>query len=1113
MVSGIFCWGQPLASGSWVKFSVTSDGIYKIDYSLLQKAGINPDKTNPQNIQLFMNGNGMLPQPNNAPRQSQLKEIAIFVQGEADATFNSGDYILFFGQGPDAHYFDTLKNMFYYENNLYSDKNYYFLTVGTSPGKRLQTSGNQIGNFPVVNQFDDFGYYETDQYNILSSGREWFGEQFNSNASITIQFNLPGIIANSPIKFVSDVMAQSYTFDSSFKIYFNNVQILDQDIALIPNTEYAIKGDEVADTLAIDPSTVAAVSQPLQNIEYQYVKASSGTSIGYLNYFIFSLKRTLALYDNQTIFTSSQSLSNAVSTFQINALPQGGLIWDVTDPFGALTQSYSFTTNQSSFSVSTNSLKTFVAFTLNAIPAPTFESSVPNQNLSALPTPNLLIITYPDFQSQAQRLASYRESNYNISVQTVTPQQIYNEYSGGKQDVTALRDFVRDVYSRGPGVLTNLLFFGRCSYDYKNRVPNNTNFVPTYESRDSLDPLETYSSDDYFAFLQPTEGEWPENPAIDYSMDIGVGRISVVSLQEATDVVNKLIDYETNGQRFGPWRTDILFVADDGDDNLHQSSADQLATNIDNNYPQFITKKIYLDQYKQIDEFLGQFSPETNAAIDRALTEGVAIVNYTGHGDELQWAQEDILDEALVESLKNGPMYPLFVTATCAFGRHDDPFQISSGERVLLQPYGGGIGLVSAARPVNSSSNYQLNQAFYNALFVKSNGAYRDLGSIFRDTKNNSLNGVANRNYSLIGDPSTHLAFPKNQVVVDQLSTMNSSDTLEALSSAVVKGEVQQAGVKQTNFNGEADITVFDQPASFTTLGNENPPFSYFQWSNALFRGKATVAGGTFQFEFTVPVNLETTIGQGKIELYANNGQGDASGVLNTSVGEASTSFPPDNTPPNIQLFMGDTTFVNGGIASPNTTLVVKLYDAHGIGISGFGNANNMTAVLDDSISNIINDFYTSDINDYTRGKALFPYMNLQKGKHTIVVDASDTYGNRTSSTINFVVTEGNLVISEFYNYPNPFSASTKTIFGFAHNRPGEDLDVELTITDLTGQVVDTQQYTVLASYTVVTLAQWDGTTVNGNKLSNGVYLGKLSVRSLLDGSKNQQFTKLIIVN
>jgi len=1087
--------------------------MYKIDYSTLIKAGFNPDQLDPRRLQLYAAGNGMLPQSNSAHRMNRLQQLAIFVQGENDGKFDKEDYILFWGEGPDVHAFNTSKQLFDYKNNLYSDKNFYFLTAGAQEGKRTQAAQNQAGIFPVINTYDDFGYYESDQYNVLKSGRDWFGEQFDAKTEITVRFNLDGVSANTPIKMVSATMAQAHASSSSFKVFFNNVSVAEQTLSPVPNSQYGIKGMEAHDTITFNSDGVLASGSTTQDIKYQYTKAASGVSVGYLNYFLFSLKRALTFSGNQTTFLASQSLSNPVSTFQVASMPQNGLIWDVTDPFQTKVQSFALEQSQAAFSVSTDTLRKFVSFTPDKLSAPGLESVVANQNLLGFSEPGLLIVTHPNFKSEAERLAAHRRSHNQITVEVVTTEEIYNEFSGGKKDVTAIRDFVGYLYSMG-GTLDNLLLFGRSSYDYKDRVPGNTNFVPTYESRNSLDPLATYSSDDYFAFLGPNEGEWSEDPAENNSMDIGVGRISVVTLEAARDVVDKLIEYDTPNKGFGPWRQNIVFVADDGDFNIHQSQADQLASTIDSSHPEFITKKIYLDAFKQFTLPTGQFSPKAKDALDRAVEDGAMIVNFTGHGSEEVWMQERILDSDLIKGWKNGSKYPLFVTATCEFGRHDDPFQISSGEKLLSQKKGGAIGLVTTARPVNSSTNFDLNKAFYNALFLKSNGHYRDLGAIFRDTKNNSVSGVANRNFSLMGDPSMRLAFPENQIQINSVKTAFNSDTLKALSTVVIHGEIRQSGIKRSDFQGVVDATLFDRPASFTTLGDENPPFTYTRWSNVIFRGKASVIGGDFEIGLVVPKDLEADPGLGKLTLYANNGVENASGNRTVTLGGVETVFPPDTTPPEILLFIGDTTFINGGVASPNTTLVAQFRDSHGIAISGYNDSNSLVAILDDSLTFVLNDYYSSLRDDYSQGTVLFPLKQLQKGRHHIIVQASDTYSNRSSARIDFVVTEGSILISEFYSYPNPFSSLTEsTILGFTHNRPGEDLDADLIIFDLAGHLVDSRHYSITESYSHVTLAIWDGAGVNGNKLTSGIYLGKLSVRSLLDGSKNEQITKLIIVN
>jgi hypothetical protein len=272
------------------------------------------------------------------------------------------------------------------------------------------------------------------------------------------------------------------------------------------------------------------------------------------------------------------------------------------------------------------------------------------------------------------------------------------------------------------------------------------------------------------------------------------------------------------------------------------------------------------------------------------------------------------------------------------------------------------------------------------------------------------------------------------------------------------------------------------------------------------------VLAGSFQAEFIIPQNIETSVGIGKITTYAFSSSEDASGASKSAIGGIENPISPEDSGPVMKLYIGDTTFLNGGIASPNTTLVVKLNAKNGVNISEVDGAQKFVAVLDDSLSYDLAPYYSATSGD-SIGSALFPLLNLPKGKHSITVNAADTFGNPATGSIAFVVTDENLEISSFYNFPNPFSSATKTTFVFSHNRPGEDLQADLSIFDLAGALILEEQFSVPGSLTEVTLAEWDGTTFAGNKIQSGVYLTKVSVRSLLDGSKNQHFAKLIIVN
>ena len=1110
-----------LASGDWYKFSVETDGIYKINADLLRKAGINPDQIDPRNIRIYTTSTGMLPQANSQPRTQDLQEISISVSGEGDGKFNGEDFILFFGQGPDKFSFDLQRQIFKYENNLFTDKNYYFLTIATSAGKRVGTSQNIAGSFPLIQEYDDFAFYETEKYNLLKSGRQWFGEQFDVTTEATIRFDIPGIVNNSSIKFTSHVMAQSIS-DCSFKVFLNNNQIIDQPVLAISNYKYGIKGQIRIDTVSLNSGAVGAAAQSNQDIKYQFSRgATAGLSVGYLDYFLFSFKRKLAQNGTQTSFTSSKSLANPTSTFEISSATSKSNVWNITDVANANAQPIVLNGDKLTFSATTDVLKKFVVFNPDNVTLPTFEKKISNQNLHALTPPQLIIISHPTFEKEAERLVAHRQSKSGITATVVTTDEIYNEYAGGKPDFTSLRDFIRDLYKKSGSQLKNVLLIGRGSYDYKDRVFSNTNFVPIYESVNSLSPLETYSSDDYYGLLEDNEGEWLENPAANSTLDVGIGRLPVKTIDEAKAIIDKLIAYDVEPRGAGTWRKNILFVADDGDGSLHQDQSNQLATTIDQLNPEFNANRLFLGSYKQITLNTGQYSPDASKALDLAIRKGQSIVNYTGHGSEKVWMQEQIITETSVLNLKNTNRYPLFVTATCEFGRNDDPFIISSGERLLLQPKGGGIGLVTTARPVNSSTNFTLNKAFYTSLFIQQNNNYRDIGSVFRETKNNSISGTANRNFSLLCDPSLKLNWSTNQVVATTISTASGSTTLRSLSKVTIQGEIRTNGVKRSDYNGSVTVIVFDKAQNISTLNDAdevvNPPspaYSYSQRINKLFEGSASVLNGAFQIDLVLPQNIIAGVDKGKISYYAHAPSGeDAFGYTNDiQIGGTESSALADTTPPQIKLFLGDTTFIPGGLAASNTKMIALLFDESGISTSSINPQNNIIAKIDGTKTFIVNDYYEASQDNFKKGIVTFPLDTLRKGKHTLTLTASDTYNNIKTSSVDFVVTDGNgISIEQFTNFPNPVVTGTK--FWFTHNRPGEDLQATLLIYNLAGQLVLERDYTIAESSYQVILPEWNVEETNGGKLGYGLYVARLFVRSLLDGSNNEKNAKFILLN
>ncbi len=590
--------------------------------------------------------------------------------------------------------------------------------------------------------------------------------------------------------------------------------------------------------------------------------------------------------------------------------------------------------------------------------------------------------------------------------------------------------------------------------------------------------------------------------------------------EEARTVVDKIIYYDTHKNALGRWRKEIAFVGDDGNnsDNFtssHQSQANVMAEMIESQHAGFDTKKIFLGTYAKTTKPNGEAIPEANVDIVRRFDRGSLIINFTGHGNEKQWADENIFSIVEVEELEN-KNYPFLVTATCEFGRQDDPTIVSGAELSILHKNGGAIGLVTTSRPVNAGTNFVLNQQFYSALFQKESSHLPTLGEVFRNTKNNSSSGVGNRNFSLLGDPSMTLAIPSESVVVTKIQTKSGSDTLKALSTVVLQGEIHdETGVLIEDFQGVVDFTLYDRQVEFETIGKNDPPFQYKEWQNILYRGKASVKNGLFNFEFVLTKNISNNVDQGKLSLYAYdpNSRRDANGGLSFKVGGSEPDFPYDDQGPALQAFMGDTTFAQGGIVNTNSTLVVDLQDESGINILDDGTGKSLIAFLDGSEpSYILNDYYESYTDDFTRGSVHFPLRGLSPGKHTITVKAWDTHNNPGETTIEFVVTDGqDLVIETLGNFPNPFVSETSVFF--THNRSGDDLEAQLTIFGAEGMQLKTYHYDIPASSYRVDLGVINNLYDFEKKLPGGLYFVRLIVRSLTNGSKTERVAKLIVVN
>jgi hypothetical protein len=1102
-----------LAEGAWYKIAITEKGIYKIDFNTLNNWGISASGLNPNSIALYGNGGRVLPQSNSAERPVGLQSIAIEIVGGEDGSFDNNDYIIFYGQGP--HHLDLQEDGFIdYEHHPYTDTSYYFLRTDATSGARVEEKSFVTGEFAEIDSYNALFAHEVDDRNILKSGRMWFGEGFIESGPKTFEIPISNIL-NEEATLNIQLLGQTYA-PADMDIRMGDVNIGNVALSVLSESPYVDKGIVAFRLFNFKP---AAGSNP--DLGLYFNSAAGVSSWAYMDYFIFSGMAELKFENNPLFFRSLKSTENLQSTFKIGNGESNLKIWDITTESNPKSIRGELVTENGnlSFNDLTLSLNEYVVFDPENLNIPFSARAIANQDLYGLPPAELLIITPPSLLSEAKRLANHRIQNNGISVHVVTTHQIYNEFASGAQDVTAIRDFIRHIYLKGENILKNVLLFGKGTYDYKNLVPNNNNLVPLYASRNSVDPLDSYCSDDFYTFMDEGEGFWAENGVDDHDMDIGIGRLPVKSSEEANSVVNKLIRYDLEPATSGFWKKRSVFVADDGDGNSHMRDANNLADYVDTAAAEILPEKIYIDAYPQENLPNGQRAEEAKKALIDAIDNGSLVVNYSGHGSETRLAEETILDISAIEKLTNIDYLPLFVTATCEFGRHDDPNLISGAEYLINNENGGAIGIITSSRLVFQNTNFKLNSALYRHLFTRANGQYLDMGAIFKNTKNESVQNVRNRNFSFLGDPSMKLSSPDLEAVIKSETGYHSpGDTLRALEKVNLKGSVQNPdGSSNTVFSSTIKVTVLGQPMEYRTLGDEDQsnPATYYQRDNILFQGVVSVTNGEFDIQFVMPKNINYQTSPIKIVMYGYDpsNQLEVGGAdMSLKIGAGATSAEGENEGPEIELFMNDTTFISGGFTANNATLIAKISDINGINLSreGFGQA--VTAILDDSIEWEVSKYYNASVDDYRSGWLNFPIENLTEGIHEIRLVAYDVYNNSAEARINFeVVGNGSICVKKINGYPNPFTSSTSIIM--EHNRAGEPLNYTIEIIDQTGQLIRKVNGEIERSAYQQILFEWDGRNLSGARVSHGTYLYRANISTGNSQSKMTLSGKLILMN
>lgn len=1110
-----------LAVGNWYRFYVEETGVHKITKDFLQSLGMNVSNIDPRKLKIYGHGGHMLPLTNSQNTEYDLPQTAIQVVGENDGSFDNGDYILFYGENTLGWNEESKTNI-----NLYASRSYYYITADGTSGNRVYPFTQPPGTATTtITTYDDYQFYEVDEYSLVKVGRRWFGDRFDIENQRSYEFDFENIVSGEPmlVKVFAAGISEAEA-GTTMEIKVNGQTTGTLLFSRITEHQYAF-GDTMAETVPASSATVT--------VDLTYNNGGIPSSVGYLDFISIEAKRHLTGGTKQFDFRYKEAATlPGIGEYVLQNAADISQIWDVTNPKNITNIPNPSGNSSFSFKAAMGEAREYVAVSSSDYYSPRSDGNphVENQNLKGTIFKNAqgnfedvdyLIITNSTLAQQANRLAQYRRDKDGLNVKVVLLENIYAEFNSGKQDIGAIRNFVKYVYDNASSTseqVKYLCLFGDASVDYKDRLPGNNNIVPTYENYNSFYIGESsFPSDDFFGMMDPDEGTMKGG-----KLDIATGRIIADSPQLAKTMVDKIIAYEKKPS-YGSWRNNFVLISDDADDPGAggyglQVKLDQLGDDISANKPFINVHKIHSDAYQQQSSAGGERYPEVNQAISEAIEVGATVINYLGHGGEEGLAQERILTNADIQSWANTDKYNVFVIITCEFTKFDNPLRPTGGESLLWREKAGAVASVATTRAISVDGGVDFNISFAPFLF-NYDGSDDSIAEAVRKAKN-SLSGTSIRVISFFGDPAMKLSLPKPKIsltAINDVPITQATDTLEALDHVKIAGKVTTpGGALLTDYNGILSTVIFDKRIDRQTLNNNGQGvFEFTTLGEIIFRGQASVTNGLFEFDFVVPKDISIPVGTGRISFYSEKNQEleDQAGYNNSIlVGGINEDAPEDNIGPEIKLYMNDENFVSGGITNDSPFLLAKLADENGINTAS-GVGHDLVAILDGDETNpyIVNDYYETEVNDYTQGTVSYKLRDLEPGLHTLTFKAWDVYNNSSTAEIQFVVAgDDELKIAHVLNYPNPFHNYTE--FWFNHNRPYEPLQVQVQVFTVTGKVVWTKNQVITTNGFLSREITWNGKDDFGDSIGKGVYVYKLTVKSTLTNDKVEKFEKLVIL-
>lgn len=1066
-------------SGKWIKIKISETGIYEITNDEIKNFGF----TDPQNVHLYGYGGTMLPETFSDGLIDDIEQVPVL---------RTGDKIIFYGQGPVSINITspTAATPRYIQNvNSYSKYGYYFLSDIQTKELPVRYITNEDNGVYEKDISYNYYYHEKEEISLSTTGKQFLGEDMTAEKKIKFNFKLPGLVENEKI-----IVNVGVAMSANATGYINTV-INGEDVAFQSNSN-AIK-PPVNQYIYYNYCAPFAAFQP-KTFNEDISLETSITCTGIVktikfDYLMLTYKHHNRLSPDVNQLKMGFQYMSKYDKILVSNSNENTIVWNIDNPSEPVQYSTSLTPGtDGSYTMSfspkiTGYWNQFIAFNKNeTLKKVEFDSEVENQNLHNMPVPDMVIISPPGFCRYAEIIANHHREEDKIDVAVIEHSKIFNEFSSGTPDPSAYRRFNKMLYDKDRLKYKYLLLFGTGSYDNRKILGNKgDNLLMTYQSTVSNDESISYTTDDYFGFLD-------DNSGVSISSDqsrLCIGRMPVETEEEAQSTVDKLLDY-LNNKSYDYWRDNILIIADEGDDDLHMFQAEGIQKLISDTLKiPFQTNKIFIEAYPRKDNY----AVSANTKIKDLLTKGQIFATYIGHGNpNFLTKQAHILSTENIKNLSYKNM-PVFSFATCDVGRFDDDIR-GIAEIMFQKPDGGAIACFTSTRTVKALDNNALNSEFIRNLFSKcEDGNYRTIGEAFRNSKYifNSTKNINKLNFILFGDPAMKLHYPEPFIKVETLNN-NSIDgndiPVNPMTDINITGEILNGnGEIDSSFNGVIYLSLYDKArfykdVSFNNGINIQVHKSFFQ-NDELNRVQAGVKNGTFNISCMIPRNCQASNEKIAVRLYAynpENGNMATGSNSNTLLKPYDESIAvKDNTPPFIKsMYIDNPDFTDGGNIVENGTFYAEFEDESGINSGYLPIGSSMSILIDgnNSYRDICN--YFNQGEDNKSGTVEFPLKNLSYGYHTITFNVSDIAGNRTSKSISFYVKPAN---SAALITVEETPARRNTTFNISHSLDDANLEIKLIITDSKGEKVWSKQ-------TSSSSVNWDLTNSKGEKVEDGIY-------------------------